>query len=158
MRLFCGHGDAPGGGAGMQSGDLGGVAAQGERERFGDGLAGEVVLGGAQAAHEDENVGAAERGADGVDQVLAAVADDGLEGDGDADLVELFREIEGVGVLAEGGEHLGADGDDFGFHKNSFSVLSFQLWSRGSGGYSFTPAGWNRQLPVSPRNKLRAEG
>ncbi len=103
-----------------ESGDLGGVAAQGERERFGDGLAGEVVFGGAEAAHDDDNVGAAEGGADGVDQILAAVADDGLEGDGDADLVELFSEIEGVGVLAEGGEHLGADGDDFGFHKGSF--------------------------------------
>ena len=62
-----------------------------------------------------------ERGADGVDEVLSAVADDGFEGDGDADLVELLGEIEGVGVLAEGGEHLGADGDDFGFHKAAFS-------------------------------------
>ena len=54
---------------------------------------------------------------DGVDEIFAAVADDGFEGDGDAELVELFREVEGVGVLAEGGEHLGADGDDFGFHR-----------------------------------------
>ena len=56
---------------------------------------------------------------DGADEILAAVADDGLEGDADAEAVELFREVEGVGVLAERGEHLGADGDDFGFHKNS---------------------------------------
>ena len=42
-------------------------------------------------------------------------------------LVELFREVERVGVLAERGEHLGADGDDFGFHKGSFSALSSQL-------------------------------
>ena len=62
---------------------------------------------------------------------LAAVADDGFEGDGDADLVELLSEIEGVGVLAEGGEHLGADGDDFGFHKaaSSFQLLAYQSGS-----------------------------
>jgi hypothetical protein len=40
----------------VEGGDLLGVAAQGERERFGDGFAGEVVFSGAEAAHEDENV------------------------------------------------------------------------------------------------------
>ena len=112
----------------MESGYLGGVAAEGEREGLGDGFAGEVVLGGAQAAHQDQNIDAAESGADGVDEVFAAVADDGLEGYGDSQLVEFFRQIEGIGVLAEGGEHLGADGDDFGFHKGSSqpSAISFQ--------------------------------
>ena len=56
---------------------------------------------------------------------FAAVADDGFEGDGDADLVELFGEVERVGVLAERGEHLGADGDDFGFHRRQLSAPSF---------------------------------
>ena len=103
LEIVLRHGDAPGGGAGVERGDLRGVAAQGERERFSDGFAGEVVFRGAEAAHEDENVDAAEGGADGVDEVFAAVADDGLEGDGDADLVEFFGEIEGVGVLAVAG-------------------------------------------------------
>jgi hypothetical protein len=82
----------------------------------------------ASAAHEDQDVKASEGGADGVDEVFAAVADDGLEGHGDADLVELFGEIEGVGVLAVRGEHLGADGDDFGFHECSSqpSAISVQ--------------------------------
>jgi hypothetical protein len=53
--------------------------------------------------------------------VLFAVADDGLEGDADADLVEFFGQVEGVGVLAKGGEELGADGDDFTVHGRSFS-------------------------------------
>ena len=104
----------------MQRSNLGGVAAQSERERFGNGFAGEVVFRGAESAHEDENVNAAESGADGVDQVFKAVANDGLESDGDADLIELFSEIERVGVLTPGSEHLGADGDDLGFHKGSF--------------------------------------
>ncbi len=121
LEIVGGHGDAPGGGAGVESGDLGGVAAQGERERFGNGFAGEVVFGGAETAHEDKNVDAGEGDADGVDEVLEAVANDGFEVDGDTNLIELFSEIEGVGVLTEGGEHLGADGDDFGFHRAAFS-------------------------------------
>jgi len=96
------HGDAPLGGAGVEGGDELGVAAEGEGERFGDGFAGEVVFSGAEAAHDGENVDAAEGGADGGDEVLAAVADDGLEGDGDAYFVEPFCEIEGVGVLTPG--------------------------------------------------------
>ena len=58
LEIVGGHGDAPGGGAGVEGGDLGGVAAEGEGERFGDGFAGEVVFSGAEAAHEDENVDA----------------------------------------------------------------------------------------------------
>jgi hypothetical protein len=54
----------------------------------------------------------------------SSVADDSLEGYGDAHLVEFFGQIEGVGVLAKGGEHLGADGDDFAFHR---AVLSSQF-------------------------------
>jgi hypothetical protein len=87
----------------VEGGDERGVAAESERESFSDGFAGEVVFRGAEASHEDEDVNAAEGGADGADEVFAAVADDGFEGDGDADFVEFFSEIEGVGVLAEGG-------------------------------------------------------
>ena len=97
--------------------DLHGVAAEGERESFGDSFASEIVFSGPETAHEDENVNAGESGFDGGDEIFAAVADDGFEGDGNAEGVELLSEIERVGVLAEGGEHLGADGDDFTFHK-----------------------------------------
>ena len=127
LQIVLRHGDAPGGGASMQRGHLRSVAAQRERERLGHGLAGQIVFGGSQAAHQDENVDAAQRGANGADEILLPVAHDGLEGDGDADAVELFREVERVGVLAEGGEHLGADGDDFGFHKGSFQLLAAQV-------------------------------
>ena len=61
---------------------------------------------------------------------LLAVADDGFEGYGDAQLVEFLRQVEGVGVLAEGGEHLGADGDDFAFHKRSSVSCQFSVKSR----------------------------
>jgi hypothetical protein len=75
-------------------------------EGVGDALAGEVVFGGAEAAGEQDDVGAAERDADGFGEVGAVVADDGLEGDGDAEVVETGGEIEGVGVLAMRCEHL----------------------------------------------------
>jgi hypothetical protein len=65
--------------------------------------------------------------ADGVDEIFAAIANDGFEGDDNADLVELLRQVEGVGVLTEGGEHLGADGDDFGFHKGRLQITGDRL-------------------------------
>ncbi len=113
------------GGAGVQRGHLCRVAAQRERKRFRRSFAGQVVFGRSQAAHEDQDVDAAQRRADGVDQILAPVADDGLECDGNAELVELLRDVERVGVLAKGGEHLGADGDDFAFHEKQLLAPSF---------------------------------
>ena len=49
-------------------------------------------------------------------ETLAVVAHDGLEDHLDAQLVQLFREIEGVRVLTEGSQQLRADGDDLGVH------------------------------------------
>ena len=108
----------------MQGGHLGCIAAQDERKSLCHGLAREVVLSGAKAAHDDEDVSAREGGADGADKVFAAVADDGFEGDGHANFVEFFGQVKGVGVLAEGGKHLGADSNDLGFHKGSFQLLA----------------------------------
>ena len=48
--------------------------------------------------------------------MVEVVADDGLEGDLDAEVVEAGGEEEGVGVLPVGREHLGAGGDDFSDH------------------------------------------
>jgi hypothetical protein len=109
----------------MESCDLGTVATKSERESLGNRLAGEVVLCGAEAAHDYQNIGTAEGGTDGVDKVLQAVSDNGLEGDGDADLIEFLGEIKGVGVLAPGGKHFGTDGDDFGFHKGRDRMTEF---------------------------------
>ena len=49
-------------------------------------------------------------------EMFAVVADDGLENDIDAQQVELFGEVERVGVLAERSQQLRADGDDLGVH------------------------------------------
>ena len=48
--------------------------------------------------------------------MFAAVADDGLEDDFYAKLVELFGEIEGIRVLAKRSQQLRSDGNDLGVH------------------------------------------
>ena len=73
-------------------------------------------MGGAKTAGEDDDVGAREGDEGRAGKVREIVADDGLEGDLDAEVVKSVGEIEGVGVLAEGCEHLGASGDDFSDH------------------------------------------
>ncbi len=110
------HDDLAGGVALVEVGDDGVVAVELEVEGCGDGFAGEVVFGGAEAAGEEDDVGAGDGDADGGGEVGEVVADDGFEGDGDAEVVESLGEVEGVGVLAEGRQHLGADGDDFSDH------------------------------------------
>ncbi len=98
-------------------GEDAGVGVELEAEGGGDGFAGEVVFGGAEAAGEEDDVSALEGDAGGGGEVRERVADDGFEGDGDAEVVELRGEEEGVGVLPEGREHLGAGSDDFSDHK-----------------------------------------
>ncbi len=110
------HDHLAGGEAFVEGGEDGVVGVDVDAERGGDGLAGEVVFGGAEAAGEDDDVGAGDGDDGGAGEVGEVVADDGLEGDLDAEVVEAFGEVEGVGVLAEGREHLGARGDDFSDH------------------------------------------
>ncbi len=90
------------------------VAEEREIEGFGEALAGEVVLGGAEAAGEKDDVGAVDGDVDGGAEMVAIVADDGLERDGDAEVVEAGGEVKRVGVLAMRCQHLGANGDDLG--------------------------------------------
>jgi len=110
-EVVGGHGHLAGGEALGDGGEDGGVAVEGATEGFGDGFAGEVVLGGAEAAGEEDDVGAGQGDAHGAGEVVEIVAHDCFEGDGDADLVEGLGEIEGIGVLPEGGEHLRSGGD-----------------------------------------------
>jgi len=85
-------------------------------EREGDGFARDVVLGGPEAARENHDGRAAERGAHGTGQAFAIVADHRFGSDLHAEVVELGREVERIGIDALGGEQFGADGDDLGVH------------------------------------------
>ena len=58
LGIVGGHLPAALGEALLQTGEDFGIAVQGDAERFGDSFAGEVVFGGAEAAAEDQNVGA----------------------------------------------------------------------------------------------------
>ena len=98
----------------MEGFEEGFAALEREVEGLGEALAGEVVFGGAEAAGEKDDVGAGERSVNGGDEMIAVVADDGLEGDDDTEVIEAGGEVEGVGVLTVRGQHLGTDGDDLG--------------------------------------------
>ena len=54
----------------------------------------------------------------------AAVPDDALEAHFDAELVQFFGEVERIGVLTVGREHLRAHGDGFGVHGVSVNEVS----------------------------------
>ena len=49
------------------------------------------------------------------------IADDRLEDDFNPELVQMFGEIKGIGVLAEGSQQLRANGDDLGVHASSLN-------------------------------------
>ena len=95
-----GHGAFGGGEALRQPvGDVG-VEDQLAVERLGDGVAGDIVLGGAEAAGENHDGGAAHGLAHLRGQAVAVVADDALGDHFDAEFVQLGGEIERVGVDA----------------------------------------------------------
>ena len=92
------------------------IALQTQAQRFGHGLARQIVFCGAEAAAEDQNVGTKQAVLRGGYQAAQIVADDALENYVDAQQVELFGEVQRVGVHAEGREHLGTHRNDFGIH------------------------------------------
>ena len=100
----------------LQRGEHTCVGMQFQAERGGDALAGEVVLGRPQASRQHDDVRTVQRDADGVRKALAVVADDGLEGDRDAELVQAGGKGERVGVLTVGCQHLRTYGDDLSNH------------------------------------------
>src|ERR1700747_3024307 len=75
FQIILRHCDAPRSRASVESCNLCCVAPQCQRERFGNGFAGKVILCGAKAAYQHKNVYAAECGSYGIDNVLLAVAD-----------------------------------------------------------------------------------
>ena len=69
-------------------------------ERLGDGVAGDIVFGGSEAAGENQDGGAAHGLAHLGGQAIAVVADDALGDHFDAELVQLRGEVERVGIEA----------------------------------------------------------
>jgi len=83
----------------MERCHLRGIPAQGQPQRLSHGLAGQVVLGRSQAAHQHQNVNPAQRNADGIDEVLAAITHNRLERYGDAYPVQLLGQVKRVRIL-----------------------------------------------------------
>jgi len=115
------HGDAAGGEALVEAGEQLGAAMQWAAEGGGDGLAGEVVLGGAEASHKDDDIGTRERNASNVHQVTSAIAHNGFETYFHAEPVQLRGKEERVRVLAERSQQFRSDGDDLSVHVSSLN-------------------------------------
>ena len=96
--------------------DYGFVARHADAKRGGDRLARQVVLGRSKPTGEEHNIGTTKRDLGGVCELCQRVAKDGLEGDLNAQPVQLGRQCEGVRVLPVGCQHLAADGDNFSDH------------------------------------------
>jgi hypothetical protein len=105
----------------VEGSEEGVVGMEADAERGGDGFAGQVVFGGAKASGEEDDVGTGDGDGGGRGEVGEIVADDSFEGDLHAEIVEALGEEEGVGVLAEGREHLGTGSNDFSDHLFPFS-------------------------------------
>ena len=90
------------------------VQYQGLAEGFADSLLGQVVIGGAQAAGGDDDVGPLPGDVQSVFQALGVVAHDGVPEDVDADGGQGLGDVPGVGVDDVAEEQLRAHGDDFG--------------------------------------------
>src|SRR5277367_123536 len=104
-------------------------------EKFGDGFARAVVVGGAQAAAGDDQVGAVERMAEGGTHFVGCIADHRFVDYADADLVELVSEPEGISVEAIGREQFGTDRNDLRIHLQMlYSMRSGVCKSGGSMG------------------------
>ena len=98
------------------------VQVQFAAEKFGDGFAGAVVVGGAEAAAGDDQVGAIERVAKRCAHLVERIADDGLVHHANADLIQFGGEKKGIGVQPVGREQFGADGDNFCPHRWALTV------------------------------------
>ena len=122
LDVALGEGDAAGGEEGAEL-PLGvGVDEHLLAEHLRDRLAGEVVLGGAEAAGHDDDVGALERALDGVGEAVEVIADGGLVVEVEADGGQAGGDPLGVGVDDFAEEDLGADGDEFGAHDGQDST------------------------------------
>ena len=85
----------------------------------GDAFAGEVVFSGAETTHKDDDVGASDCDPGCLGEVLAVIANHGLEGDFDTEAIQLFGEVKRICVLEMRREQLRADGNDLGGHGES---------------------------------------
>src|SRR5260221_682362 len=89
-----------------------------------------VIFGRAQPSHEYNQIRTREREFGGGDQALTVVANNALEDHVDTEVVQLFRQKQGVRVRAKRRKHLGPDGDNFGIHSGNMITAAGQLLRR----------------------------
>ena len=108
------HRDAAGREAGFEPGDDRRVLDQRPADHAGDRIARHVVVGRAQAAGQDDQVGARQRVRDHAGQRVDAIADDVLGADADAEPGQALGDRQRIGVETRRDQQLAADRDDLG--------------------------------------------
>ena len=108
------HRDAAGREAGFEPGDDRRILDQRPADHAGDGIARHVVVGRAQAAGQDDQVGARQRVRDHAGQRVDAIADDVLGADADAEPGQAVGDRQRVGVETRRDQQLAADRHDLG--------------------------------------------
>ena len=116
LGIIGGHLHAALGEALFKSRDHVRIALQFQPQRIGHRFARQVIFRGAKAARENDNVRTPHREFGGRSQSFAVVAHNALEAHFNAQFIQLFGEIERVGVLAMGSKQLRPDGNDLGVH------------------------------------------
>ena len=116
LRLRFRHVDATAGEEAAQVGFGVGVDAGGLADGGGDGVTGDVVFGGAEAAGAEDEVGALQGGLHEFAEARLVIADLVHVVEVDAERGQALGDVVGVGVLDVGEEDFGADGDDLCAH------------------------------------------
>ncbi len=106
LEIIWRHLPAAGREALFETGDNRWVAMKFESKRVGYCFAREVVFGRAKSAHEDDDLGTRYGKTGRSRQAFTVIADDGLENDLNAKLVELLGQIQRVRILTERGQQL----------------------------------------------------
>jgi hypothetical protein len=92
------------------------IAAQLQTQGLGNALAREIILRGAEASGKNHDLGTRKCNPARLQQMLDTIADNGLEYDFHAKFVEALGQEQGVCILAEGRQELGADSYDLSIH------------------------------------------
>ena len=92
-------------------------------QRLSRGFARQIVLGGAEAAGNNQDAGSGKRAPDGIGKPLAVVADHGLGDHFHSQVVQLGGEVKGIGIDALRRQHFGADRDNLRVHQISSRPL-----------------------------------
>ena len=125
--VYFGHGAREAAEAFLDFAHDGFVEVQLAAEKFGDGFARAIVVGGAEASARDDQVGTIESVAEGGMHFVGRITDDGFVDYADAEVVEFIGEPQGIRVQAIGSEQFRTDSNDLRIHLEMLYSMSREV-------------------------------